>query len=183
MKSVNISPDDQKISFQAPIISKTSLIKSFIKGPNSRRNFTKEEDARLLYLVEHFGTKNWHIIAEMMPFRNIRQCRDRFRNYLSPEINLKPWTLEEDLLLASKYKELGPKWVQISQFFQGRSDNNLKNRWYTHLRNKYEYPEWKPKEPEIINQDHYPLTNFFEEKYFDSEFLYDELISYELNSN
>ncbi|KAK8857550.1 hypothetical protein M9Y10_015955 [Tritrichomonas musculus] len=131
---------------QIPEIPRSIIINSYINGVSRRRNFAKEEDKRLSYLVEQYGTSNWELIASMMPLRNARQCRDRFRNYLSPKINLKKWTKEEDTLLISKYNELGPKWVQISQYFDGRSDNNLKNRWYTHLRKKCQ-------ETENINTD------------------------------
>lgn len=136
MMSYNI-----RILSNMPEIPKSTLINSMIKGPTSRRNFTREEDARLTYLVHIFGSKNWTLIAEMMPMRNARQCKDRFTNYLSPMINLKPWSPEEDSLLIQKVKECGPKWVQISRFFEGRSDNNLKNRWYTHLKTKCENEE------------------------------------------
>lgn len=119
---------------QIPEIPKKIIINSLAKGTSSRRNFTKEEDERLITLVKFYGIKNWEAISNMMPFRNVRQCKDRYNNYLSPEINLKPWTKEEDLLLIKKFNEFGQKWVQISQFFKGRSDNNVKNRWYNHLR-------------------------------------------------
>ncbi|OHT16621.1 Myb-like DNA-binding domain containing protein [Tritrichomonas foetus] len=115
-------------------IPQSILMQSLIKGATSRRNFTKEEDQWLNYLVEKFGTKNWNQIAEFMPMRNARQCKERFLSYLSPSINLNPWTAEEDALLIKMYNEYGPKWVKISKSFDGRSDNNLKNRWYTHLK-------------------------------------------------
>lgn len=142
-----MSLNSQDNSFQIPEIPRSIIINSYIKGVKSRRNFAKEEDIRLSYLVQKYGANNWNLIASMMPLRNARQCRDRFRNYLSPKINLKKWTKEEDLLLISKYNELGPKWVQISQYFNGRSDNNLKNRWYTHLRK-----ECPGKEKEKVNE-------------------------------
>ena len=71
-----------------------------------------------------------------MQTRNARQCKDRYTNYLSPQINLNPWSQEEDDLLIKKVNELGNKWVKISKFFIGRSDNSIKNRWYTHLNKK-----------------------------------------------
>lgn len=121
-----------------PQIPFSIYIKSCVKGVKSRRNFAKEEDVRLQYLVQMFGTKDWKLISYYMLLRNARQCKDRFKNYLSPKINLKPWTKEEDKMLIQKVTEFGPKWVYISKFFEGRSDNNLKNRWYTHLNKKSE---------------------------------------------
>lgn len=148
--------------FKIPEIPKSFIIKAYVNGVSSRRNFTKEEDARLSYLVQMFGTKDWNLISNMMPFRNARQCKDRFKNYLSPQINLKPWTKEEDLLLIQKVKELGPKWVQISQYFEGRSDNNLKNRWYTHLKQKFEESNKIENKKSIIEQNKIEICDDFD---------------------
>lgn len=156
-------------SFEIPEIPRSIIIKSYIKGISSRRNFAKEEDQRLSYLVERYGTNNWEMIASMMPLRNARQCRDRFRNYLSPKINLKKWSEEEDLLLIYKYKELGPKWVQISKYFDGRSDNNLKNRWYTHLKKKCEETEKSKLEDLIDLGSQIYVYEDIEQLFFDSE--------------
>ncbi|OHS94659.1 Myb-like DNA-binding domain containing protein [Tritrichomonas foetus] len=135
--------DHQVVLSNIPAIPQTILMQSLMKGATSRRNFTKEEDQWLNYLVDRFGTKNWNQIAEYMPLRNARQCKERFLSYLSPNINLNPWTAEEDALLIKMFKEYGPKWVKISKSFDGRSDNNLKNRWYTHLKKICE------KQPEV----------------------------------
>jgi hypothetical protein len=55
-------------------------------------------------------------------------------NYLAPHLRTDPWTEPEDKLLVAKVNELGFAWSAISQFFQGRSDNDVKNRWYSHIR-------------------------------------------------
>ena len=134
----------QRNEIKMPEIPQRIIVNSLTKGISSRRNFTKEEDERLLFLVQNYGVKNWEFISKMMPFRTVRQCKDRYKNYLAPEINLKPWTNEEDLLLIKLFNELGQKWVQISRFFKGRSDNSIKNRWYNHLKQINE-PTTQPK--------------------------------------
>lgn len=93
-----------------------------------RARFNKDEDEILRKLVEEYGD-NWEIIAGFMNGRNIRQCRDRWENFLSPGLVKGHWTAEEDDLLLSKIHEVGPKWVRISRFFPNRSDVSLKNRW------------------------------------------------------
>lgn len=108
------------------------------KSGTNRRNFTKSEDDLLTKLVNRHGENNWKDIAKEMPNRNTRQCKERWNSYLSPKINHGPWTEEEDRMLIQKHKELGPKWVELSKYFVGRSDNNVKNRWYTHLRKNVE---------------------------------------------
>lgn len=91
--------------------------------------FSIEEDDMLINLVKEYGDKSWRTISKHMPNRSTRQCRERYRNYLSPEIKNGPWTAEEDLLLEQKYLEYGPKWATIAHFFKTRSDVNIKNRW------------------------------------------------------
>jgi hypothetical protein len=64
-----------------------------------------------------------------MGHRTARQCRERYKNYLSPIYRNNPWTDEEEAVLAEKVKELGQKWSAIARFFEGRSDVNVKNHW------------------------------------------------------
>jgi len=102
--------------------------KNCTSKPHPKTKFTEQEDTLLAQLVGHFGEEKWNEISLYMNGRSIRQCRERWRNYLSPSINRSEWSLQEDALLASKYEELGPKWKQISRFFQNRTDISLKNR-------------------------------------------------------
>jgi hypothetical protein len=99
----------------------------------SRHKFTPDEDLQLRSLVERFGTKNWEEIARMIPARSARQCRDRYKNYLTDTVIPTPWTPEEDKLLIEKFHQIGPKWVEIGKLLSGRSGNNVKNRWHKHL--------------------------------------------------
>lgn len=94
-----------------------------------RKSFSPQEDERLKLLVAKYGTDNWSAIEKEMPGRNIRQCRERYKHYLAPEVSHRPWTKEEDDLLIEKYKEIGPKWVKLKTFFDNRTDINIKNRW------------------------------------------------------
>jgi hypothetical protein len=103
-------------------------------GKRKRRySFTPDEDDRLRELVSKYGTEDWSRIASKMRKRETRQCRERWNNYLAPNIVRAAWTPEDDTLLAQKVAELGRKWQHVAQFFQGRTDINVKNRW-NHLR-------------------------------------------------
>ncbi|MDR2628737.1 MAG: SANT/Myb domain-containing protein, partial [Puniceicoccales bacterium] len=57
--------------------------------------FTPDEDAQLRALVAEYGTDDWSQIALDMPGRTGRQCRDRWVNYLNPDISLLSWTKAE----------------------------------------------------------------------------------------
>ena len=102
-----------------------------VKGAGMRQLFSPAEDQRLRILVDQLGTASWKEIAKRMPNRTARQCRERYKNYLSPSVVNGPWTPEEDALLIEKVHELGVKWAKIVQFFTSRSDVNIKNRWKT----------------------------------------------------
>ena len=54
------------------------------------------------------------------------------------------WTPEEDKLIFRLYHEHGSKWTVIAQFLDGRTENSIKNRFYSTLR-KYTQKE-KPEE-------------------------------------
>ena len=101
---------------------------TYIKKAHIRHNFTKEEDEKLKILVNQYGESNWNIISSMMVSRNIRQCRERWFKYLSPNVCTDKWTNEEDALLIQKRYEIGPKWKVIATFFHGRTDINIKSR-------------------------------------------------------
>ena len=94
---------------------------------NGHEKFSKEDDEQLIQLVQKFGT-NWKVIALNMRNRNSRQCRERWMHYLDPQINNSPFSSSEDQLIISKFNEFGPKWVMITKFFHGRTDQQLKNR-------------------------------------------------------
>jgi hypothetical protein len=64
-----------------------------------------------------------------MPNRNVRQCRERYKNYLAPNLRQGDWTAEEDALLTQLFMEHGAKWNTISRSFVNRSDISLRNRW------------------------------------------------------
>ena len=96
---------------------------------SQRKLFSVQEDRMLRMLVMQYGPRDFKKIASLMPGRSARQVRERYRNYLAPEINNGPWTRQEDELLRAKYAEFGPKWSKISTFFPSRSDVSVKNRW------------------------------------------------------
>jgi hypothetical protein len=98
-------------------------------GRHQKIRFSEDEDARLADLVAKHGTADWNRIAFCMSSRNARQCRERWKNYLDPELRKDEWTFEEDSLLREKFKEFGAKWNRLGKYFVARSDNVLRNRW------------------------------------------------------
>ncbi|EAY08198.1 Myb-like DNA-binding domain containing protein [Trichomonas vaginalis G3] len=103
--------------------------------PLVRQTFTPEEDAKLHLLVMKYG-QNWKQISSEMANRSVRQCRERYQNYLAPGVLNGPWTPQEDQILYEKYQIFGRKWTIIAKFFKNRSGANIKNRW-SHLEDNF----------------------------------------------
>jgi hypothetical protein len=97
-----------------------------IYKPHSK--FTPDEDDALRKLVEEHGAHAWRVIGKLMPERNSRQCRERWLNYLDPNLNTDPWEEPEDALLLAKHEKHGPRWMFLCRFFPNRTDQMIKNR-------------------------------------------------------
>lgn len=97
-------------------------------------HFTPDEDAKLRSLVAKYGESGWKSISAEMNGRTARQCRDHWKNYLSPAIQASPWTDKEVELLIRYYKKYGSKWEQISKFFPGRTGIMIKNKYISLVR-------------------------------------------------
>jgi len=98
------------------------------KPPRTHAKFSQADDEHLRALIRAIGHDDWNIIGQQMNGKNVRQCKERWYNYLSPELNRSSWTAEEASLIIEKYRTLGPKWVQIVAFFPNRTDTMIKNR-------------------------------------------------------
>lgn len=101
------------------------------KGRVHKLKFTYEDDQRLAQYVAMIGEGDWNKIAKLMGDRNGRQCRERWNNYINPNLRNDAWTAEEVKLLIQKYEEFGPRWNRIAKAFNNRSTNNVKNKWLT----------------------------------------------------
>ncbi|MDR0445406.1 MAG: hypothetical protein LBG98_03980 [Puniceicoccales bacterium] len=116
------------------------------------KRFTPEEDKALIAAVQKYRPMNWERVAEWLPGRTTRQCRDRWTKFLDPNINHGPFSPEEDANLRQLIEEHGSKWTLLSRFFPGRSDVQLKNRYLklNRKRKTYVLPtsgDFKPVQP------------------------------------
>lgn len=104
------------------------------KRVSPRRPFLLEEDARLMQILPSRPFLNWDSVAQQFPGRTARQCRERWLGYLSPAVRTGPWSEDEDRNLVAMVSQYGRSWSVIKRLFNGRSENDIKNRWYSHLR-------------------------------------------------
>lgn len=101
-----------------------------------KSKFTPAEDLKLKQIVEsQKGPFSWKEISKLMVTRTPRQCRERYKNYLSDDIKHDQWSPTEDKLIIKLYNEYGNKWNIISKYIKGRTSNAIRNRWKYLIKN------------------------------------------------
>mmetsp|Transcript_3546 Transcript_3546/g.13578 ORF Transcript_3546/g.13578 Transcript_3546/m.13578 type:complete len:316 (-) Transcript_3546:155-1102(-) len=101
-------------------------------------SWTQEEDDILRDLVGKHGPKRWSFIAEHLPHRVGKQCRERWLNHLDPTINKGEWSDLEDKIIVVMQNKMGNRWARISKCLKGRTPNAVKNHWNSTLQKKAE---------------------------------------------
>jgi hypothetical protein len=119
--------------------------------------WSKEEDSLLLDL----GMRNqkWTLIAREINtayhngilIRNQKQCRERWKNFIDPDLKKKPFTKKEDDLLLFYYEKF-KSWAKVAKKLKNRNENQVKNRYRT-LNSRKEQ-----KKPEVLRSQ---LTSQF----------------------
>lgn len=92
-----------------------------------KAHWSKEENDKLRKLAKN--NSNWSVIASYFPGRSAGQCRQRWRTVLSESLQLRPWTGDEDELLAELHAVHGSTFSIIAQQMNGRSLEQCRDRW------------------------------------------------------
>lgn len=101
--------------------------------------WTQEQDSRLQDLVEEFGIKDWGMITDKfnMEFtqktKSIQQCYCRWEELLE-ESTKRAWTEDDELGMIIAHKKFKNRWADISEALKGRSNNTIKNKFYSVFR-------------------------------------------------
>ncbi|XP_078448277.1 myb-related protein 308-like [Wolffia australiana] len=107
------------------------------KAHTNKGAWTKEEDDRLIAHIRAHGEGNWRSLPKAAGLlRCGKSCRLRWINYLRPDLKRGNFTEEEDELIIKLHSILGNKWSMIAGRLPGRTDNEIKNYWNTHIRRK-----------------------------------------------
>ncbi|KAK4417138.1 Transcription factor [Sesamum alatum] len=120
------------------------------KGP-----WTPEEDDKLIKYIHKHGHGSWRALPKLAGLNRCgKSCRLRWTNYLRPDIKRGKFSQEEEQTILNLHAILGNKWSAIATHLPGRTDNEIKNFWNTHLKKKLIQMGFDP-------MTHRPRTDIF----------------------
>ncbi|XP_030547600.1 transcription repressor MYB5 [Rhodamnia argentea] len=138
---------------KTPCCSKVGLK----RGP-----WTPEEDELLAGYINREGEGRWRTLPKRAGLlRCGKSCRLRWMNYLRPSVKRGQIAPDEEDLILRLHRLLGNRWSLIAGRIPGRTDNEIKNYWNTHLSKKLisqgiDPRTHKPLNPETQNSSSNP---------------------------
>ncbi|XVF87909.1 hypothetical protein PTKIN_Ptkin19aG0006100 [Pterospermum kingtungense] len=107
------------------------------KDKVKRGPWSPAEDLRLITFIQKHGHDNWRALPKQAGLlRCGKSCRLRWINYLRPDVKRGNFTKEEEETIIRLHETLGNKWSKIASHLAGRTDNEIKNVWNTHLKKR-----------------------------------------------
>ncbi|KAL5076396.1 hypothetical protein RYX36_015380 [Vicia faba] len=156
--NMNIPQETKPLNFVAPDEASRIPTMKYYKRSGMNRNSKAYPITRKIekirknsnvvkgqWTVEEDG--KWSRIAQMLPGRIGKQCRERWHNHLRPDIKKDIWSEEEDRILIKAHGEIGNKWAEIAKKLPGRTENSIKNHWNATKRRQYSKRKCRSKYP------------------------------------
>jgi hypothetical protein len=128
---------DLEVSHFTFMNSHSSAVPSLSSLHKSKAKWSSDEDHILLGLVQEHGAHRWNELAESIPGRTGKQCRERWLSKLSPEFTSTSWSPEEDRVLIHCQETYGNQWAKFRGQLPSRSLVQIKNRWVSLTRRGY----------------------------------------------
>ncbi|XP_022984302.1 myb-related protein 308-like [Cucurbita maxima] len=102
-----------------------------------RGPWTHEEDHKLVSFITKHGYGSWRSLPVLAGLNRCgKSCRLRWTNYLRPDIKRGKFSQQEQQIILDLHSILGNKWSVIASHLPGRTDNEIKNFWNTHLKKR-----------------------------------------------
>ncbi|KAM5566154.1 transcription factor WER-like [Rosa sericea] len=125
----------------------------------NRGSWTAEEDQRLAQVIEVHGPRKWKSVATKAGLNRCgKSCRLRWMNYLRPNIKRGNISDQEEDLILRLHKLLGNRWSLIAGRLPGRTDNEIKNYWNSHLSKKIKHNERSQKQNRLLSASSNPAA-------------------------
>ncbi|XP_031497165.1 transcription factor MYB3-like [Nymphaea colorata] len=120
----------------------------------NRGAWTAEEDEKLSRYIKEHGKTKWTLVPVKAGLNRCgRSCRLRWLNYLRPDIKRGNFSDQEEDLIIRLHNLLGNRWSLIAGRLPGRTDNEIKNYWNTHLSKKLKLKRQQKHDKEMPNRD------------------------------
>ncbi|KAJ6696136.1 TRANSCRIPTION FACTOR MYB8-RELATED-RELATED [Salix koriyanagi] len=129
--------------------------------------WTAEEDRKLAEVIAIHGARRWKTVAAKAALNRCgKSCRLRWLNYLRPNIKRGNISDQEEDLILRLHKLLGNRWSLIAGRLPGRTDNEIKNYWNSHLSKKIKQ---KGKQTGVSAKEDHRVEKNVRESNLDSE--------------